>query len=137
MKLVASLMFAAALPFSAFAEGNLARPPSTPLPTLELKGDGTMSQAEYHIETGKYYRLDITSDGKEEMAWFAPELFRNSWVNQVVVNGLEIKAFGFYSLEFDDAGTFRIMFLPIRPGTYPFWVAGFEDKGMTGAFIVK
>lgn len=124
---------AVALP--AVAEGNLASRP-TDLPELMLKGDLTISQAEYKLETGKYYRIDISSDGEEEFAWMAPELFRNSWVDQVVVNDLEVKAFGIYSLEFDDAGTFTLTFVPIRPGRYDFWVDGYETRGMAGAFVV-
>lgn len=117
------------------AEGNLASRP-TDLPELMLKGDLTISQAEYRLETGKFYRIDISSDGEEEFAWMAPELFRNSWVDQVVVNDLEVKAFGIYSLEFDDAGTFTLTFVPIRPGRYDFWVDGYEGRGMAGAFVV-
>jgi uncharacterized cupredoxin-like copper-binding protein len=120
----------------ALAEGNLASKP-VDLPELMLTGDLKMSQTEYQLETGKYYRIKISSDGQEEFAWFAPELFRNSWVNQVVVNDLEVKAGGIYSLEFDAAGTFTMTFVPIRPGKYDFYVDGYADKGMLGAFMVN
>src|SRR5689334_13327081 len=109
---LAALMVATA----ALAEGNLASNPED-LPELKLSGDLKMSETEYSLKTGKYYRLEITSDGEEEFAWVAPELFRNSWVNQVVVNELEFKG-SIYSLEFDAAGTFELTFVPIRPGHY-------------------
>lgn len=118
------------------AEGNLASKP-VDLPELKLTADLKMSQTEYQLETGKYYRIDITSDGEEEFAWMAPELFRNVWVNQVVVNDLEIKAADIYSLEFDAAGTFNLTFVPLRPGRYEFYVDGYQDKGMLGAFVVN
>ncbi len=118
------------------AEGNLASKP-VDLPDLMLGGDLSMSQTEYVLETGKYYRINITSDGQEEFAWMAPELFRNSWVNQIVVNDLEVKAYGVYSLEFDAEGTFELTFVPIRPGRYDFWVDGYEGRGMLGAFVVN
>jgi uncharacterized cupredoxin-like copper-binding protein len=121
---------------TAMAEGNLAAKP-VELPELVLKGDLSMSQAEYQLETGQYYRISITSDGEEEFAWMSPELFRNAWVDQVVVNDLEVKSFGIYSLEFDDAGTFVLTFVPIRPGRYDFWVDGYEERGMKGAFMVN
>lgn len=124
-----------ASPGLALAEGNLASRP-TDLAELVLKGDLSISESEYRLETGKYYRLKITSDGEEEFAWMAPELFRNSWVDQVVVDDLEVKAFGIYSLEFDDAGTFTLTFVPIRPGRYDFWVDGYAERGMKGAFVV-
>jgi uncharacterized cupredoxin-like copper-binding protein len=120
----------------ALAEGNLASKP-VDLPELILTGDLKMSQTEYQLETGKYYRIDITSDGAEEFAWMSPELFRNAWVNQVVVNDLEIKAADIYSLEFDAAGTFNLTFVPLRPGRYDFYVDGYEDRGMRGAFVVN
>lgn len=120
----------------ALAEGNLASKP-VDLAELKLTGDLKMSQTEYQLETGKFYRIDITSDGTEEFAWMAPELFRNVWVNQVVVNDLEVKAADIYSLEFDAAGTFNLTFVPLRPGRYEFYVDGYQDKGMLGAFIVN
>lgn len=127
-------LMASSLPL--LAEGNLASKP-VDLPHLMLAGDLTMSQTEYQLETGKYYRINISSDGQEEFAWMAPELFRNSWVNQIVVNDLEVKAYGVYSLEFDAEGTFEMTFVPIRPGRYEFWVDGYEGRGMLGAFVVN
>jgi len=132
--LAAVAMVMAAAP--TLAEGNLASKP-VDLPELMLTGDLKMSQSEYQLETGKYYRLNISSDGQEEFAWMAPELFRNVWVNQVVVNDLEVKAADIYSLEFDAAGTFELTFVPIRPGRYDFYVNGYQRQGMIGAFVVN
>lgn len=120
---------------AAWAEGNLASKP-VDLEPLALTSDLKMSQTEYHLKTGQYYRIEISSDGEEEFAWMAPELFRNSWVDQVVVNDLEVKAQSIYSLEFDDAGTFTLTFVPIRPGKYDYWVHGYENRGMLGSFYV-
>mgnify|MGYP000857958450 CR=1 FL=1 len=120
----------------AHAEGNLAAN-GTDL-TLEINTeDLTFSQTEWQLETGKYYKLDITSDGNEEISVVAPELWRNSWINQIVVNDLEVKAYGLYSIEFDDGGTFNITFVPIRPGEYEIYVPGYENRGLKGKFIVK
>lgn len=120
----------------AHAEGNLAAN-GTDL-TLEINTeDLTFSQTEWQLETGKYYKLDITSDGNEEISVVAPELWRNSWINQIVVNDLEVKAYGLYSVEFDDGGTFNITFVPIRPGEYEIYVPGYENRGLKGKFIVK
>lgn len=135
LHVIAALALALSAP-PLLAEGNLASRPID-LPDLMLKGDLTMSMTEYELETGKYYRINISSDGEEEFAWMAPELFRNAWVNQIVVNDLEVKAFGIYSLEFDAQGTFELTFVPIRPGRYDFWVDGYEGRGMLGAFVVN
>jgi len=123
--------------FAASAEGNLASQP-VDLPDLVLESATLkLSQTEYQLETGVYYRLNITADGEEEFAVLFPELVRNAWFNQIVVNDLEVKAHGLYSLEFDAAGTFTITFVPIRPGRYDFWVDGYEARGMAGAFVVN
>lgn len=135
-KLAAMAVAVALMAAPAVAEGNLASKP-VDLPELALSGDLKISQTEYQLETGKYYRINITSDGQEEFAWMAPELFRNAWVNQVVVNDLEVKAADIYSLEFDAAGTFELTFVPIRPGRYDFYVDGYQAQGMIGAFVVN
>lgn len=135
-RITAAALALMASSFPLLAEGNLASRP-VDLPDLMLSGDLTMSQTEYQLETGKYYRINISSDGQEEFAWMAPELFRNSWLNQIVVNDLEVKAYGVYSLEFDAEGTFEMTFVPIRPGRYDFWVDGYEGRGMLGAFVVN
>ncbi len=121
---------------SAHAEGNLAANGTDLILSINTI-DLTFSQNTWELETGKYYQLDITSDGNEEISVVAPELWRNSWINQIVVNDLEVKAYGLYSVEFDDEGTFNISFVPIRPGEYEIYVPGYQNRGLTGKFIVK
>jgi hypothetical protein len=118
------------------AEGNLAAK-GTELELNINTVDLTFSQNQWDLETGKYYILSVTSDGEEEIGVVAPELWRNSWINQIVVNDLETKAYGLYSIEFDDAGTFSISFVPIRPGEYDIYVPGYEERGLKGKFVVK
>lgn len=125
----------AAVP-SPLAQGNLASNPTA----LELKINSdelTFSSTEYRLDTGKYYNWIIEHDGGEEFAVMAPELFRNAWINQIVINDLEVKAYGLYSVEFDDAGTISVSFVPIRPGDYAFYVPGYESRGLAGKFIVR
>ena len=127
----------ACLPLVVAAEGNLAAAPET-LEPLMLDGRAwSMAPLEYSLETGRYYHWAITSDGEEEFALLAPELWRNSWINQVVIDDLEVKPMGLYAVEFDDEGTIHIWFVPIRPGRYEFWIDGFEDRGMAGHFMVN
>jgi hypothetical protein len=135
-KIFAAATLSLLLAGTAHAESNLAAN-GTDL-TLDINTiDLTFSQDTWELETGKYYKFDITSDGNEEIAVVAPELWRNSWINQIVVNDLEVKAYGLYSEEFDDAGTFNVSFVPIRPGEYEIYVPGYENRGLKGKFIVK
>lgn len=134
--LSASALLAIA-PISAQAEGNLASQPTE----LNLEIDGVslaFSQTEFELETGKYYRWAITSDGVEEVMIQAPDLFRNSWINQIIIDEREVHTSGaIYGVEFDDEGTVVIFFVPIRPGNYEFYAPGYQDRGLSGTFIVR
>ena len=134
--LAGAVALAATMAVPVLAEGNLASRATEielNIDTVDLK----FSQDTWELETGKYYILSVSSDGNEEIQVVAPELFRNSWLNQIVVNDLETKAYGLYSIEFDDAGTFEISFVPIRPGEYEIYVPGYAERGLKGKFIVK
>jgi hypothetical protein len=118
------------------ASGNLASR-GTRLETLKLTGDLGFSVTEYRIETGKYYRWRIESDGGEEFMVQAPELMRNVWIDEIIINEIEVKPMGgVYGIEFDDAGQADIWFVPIRPGAFEYYVRGYKNRGMVGKFIV-
>src|SRR5690606_22545036 len=134
---LSAVLVVGALAVPAQAEGNLAAN-ATRLPDLMIdSAELSFSETRFELETGKYYRLRIVHDGGEELAVVAPELFRNSWINPVIINALEITPYGLYSVEFDDEGTIDIWFVPIRPGEYKFWADGYESRGMVGKFVVK
>lgn len=76
------------------------------------------------LKSGMKYELEITSDGTGELALEGSGFFRAIWVNEVVVNDLEIRPFGLESLEFDDEGTMEIEFIAIKPGRYFLRVPG-------------
>lgn len=122
---------------AAWAEGNLAVRAER-LPELMIDGGKGFSVTAYEIETGKYYRWRIESDGRDEYKLLAPELMRNVWVDQVSIEDKEVKPLGgLYAVEFDDAGEIDVYFVPIRPGTYEFYVEGMRSDGMVGTFTVK
>jgi uncharacterized cupredoxin-like copper-binding protein len=121
----------------AWAEGNLAARAER-LPELRIDGAKGFSVNSYEIETGKFYRWRIASDGRDEYKLVAPELMRNSWVEQVSIEDKEVKLLGgLYAVEFGDEGEIDIYFVPIRPGTYEFYVEGYAADGMRGTFVVK
>ena len=136
-----ALATAALLTSRASAKGNLAHDP-VHLPELKINTvDLKYSQNEYDLETGKYYWLTVSCDGEEEdIAFMAPEFFSNCWIDQIVSgddNVNEVHAQSVYSIEFDGAGSMTIQFMPIRPGSYAFYTPGFENKGLTGKFVVS
>ena len=133
---VAVATLAATIATPVLAEGNLASR-ATELELNINTVDLAFSEDQFDIETGEYYILHVTSDGAEEIQVVAPELWRNSWINQVVVNDLETTPYGLYGIEFDDEGTFSIGFVPIRPGEYEIYVPGYENRGLKGKVVVK
>ncbi len=122
----------------ALAEGNLASR-ATRLDPLVLGADLSFSVKEFRLETGKYYRWRIESTGGEEFLVQSPGLFRNSWVNQIVINDIEVKPVGggIYGIEFDDEGVADVWFVPIRPGEYEYYALGYQSRGMTGKLVVR
>ena len=120
----------------AHAEGDPTRR-ATRLEPLALDAASGFSVTRYEVETGVYYRWRVTSDGLEEYKLLAPGLFRESWIDQVVIEDREVKPMGLHAIEFDDEGDIDVWFVPIRPGTYDFYVEGLETQGFRGEFVVR
>lgn len=120
----------------AHAAGNLAKRAERLEPMVIDAADG-FSKKVYEIETGKYYRWRITSDGRDEYRLLAPELFRNSWIDQISIDDKEVKPMGLYAVEFDDEGDMDIYFITLRPGTYEYYIPNLRTQGFAGTFHVK
>ena len=101
------------------------------------KSDYDMSQNIFKLETGKAYRLEITSMGFKEYEFEAEEFFKNIWIRKIEVEGVEIKAPFINEIEFEREGEIEINFVPIRTGEYPFEIEGLQKKGMVGKFIIE
>ena len=83
------------------------------------------------LRSGTYYEIEITADGSQELALAGSGFFRAIWIDEIVIEGIEVRPLGIDSLEFDDAGTAEISFLAIRPGTYRFGVPGSDLQSVT------
>jgi hypothetical protein len=121
---------------AATAEGDLTRR-ATRLEPLLIEAASGFSVKSYKTETGVYYRWRIESDGLDEYRLVAPGLFRESWIEQVAIEDIEVHPAGLLALEFDDVGSADIWFVTIRPGRYPFYVEGLETQGFSGEFVVE
>ena len=130
--LTLSLMLFFCVDLSALAEGNLAARAER-LPPLTLDAVQGFSIKTYEIETGRFYRWRIVSDGREEYKLLALELFRNAWIDQIVIEDKEVKPYGgVYALEFDEAGEIDVYFLVVRPGRYTFYIENLRTQGFEG-----
>lgn len=76
------------------------------------------------LQSGAYYEMMITSDGSAELALSGPDFFRAIWMDEIVINEIEIRPMAIDSFEFDDAGTAELSFVAIKPGSYELKIPG-------------
>jgi hypothetical protein len=132
-----ALALSVALSGDANAQAGLLTGGATELEPITLASGQPLAQAPYELEAGKYYSLDINADGSAELAISGPDFFRNVWVDEVVINDIEVRPLGVESLEFDDEGTATISFVTIRPGTFTLRVPGTTSESQQAVFNVK
>ncbi len=132
-----AIVTSTALSFSALAgndngfgaAGVLSNKNSEDLPEATLSsGMPLLDVDNLTLQSGKYYEWEITSDGSQELALAGADFLRAIWIDEIVIEGIEIRPLGVDSIEFDEAGTVEISFLAIKPGTYKFGVPGRESQ---------
>lgn len=94
------------------------------MPEITLSVGKPLADGPITLKSGMLYELEIEADGSGELGLEGPGFFRAIWVNEVVVNGLEIRPYGVESVEFDEEGTMEIEFLAIKPGQYYLKIPG-------------
>ena len=104
--------------------GLLSRSNKETLPPLTLSAGAPIAAAPWSLRSGTYYEFEITGDGSQELGLVGPEFFRAVWIDEIVVEGLEIRPLGLDSIEFDEAGTMEIGFVAIVPGRYYLKIPG-------------
>lgn len=119
------------------AAGLMDRANRTDLDPIQLTAGAMNSAGTYELLSGGYYRIVISSDGTQEQAIEAPGLFRNAWVNEVVINDLEVRPLGLDSIEFDDEGEVELSFVAITPGTYELRIRGTSGDTQKATFTIR
>lgn len=76
------------------------------------------------LQSGTYYKLFITADGSAELALTGASFFRSIWMNEIVINSIEIRPMAIDSIEFDKAGTVELSFIAIKPGAHTLRIPG-------------
>ena len=123
--LIASLFCAAPAMAQGFGvAGVLSGKNKQDLPPITLSAGEPISDGPWVLQSGTYYEFEIIGDGSQELALVGPEFFRAIWVDEIVVEGLEIRPLGLDSVEFDEAGEMEIGFLAIKPGSYYMKIPG-------------
>jgi hypothetical protein len=106
-------------------------------PALKLSAGAPLAEKPYELESGKHYRLTIEADGTQELAISGSDFFRNVWINEVVINDIEVRPLGLDSIEFDAAGEAEVTFVTIRPGTFTLRIPGTTAESQAATFNVK
>ena len=107
------------------------------LEPLTLSVITPLAKAPYELESGKYYKIDIVCDGSGELALGGAEFFRNIWIDEIIINDIEIRPLGLSSLEFDDEGTATIKFIAIRPGNFVVRIPGTSGESQRALFTIR
>ena len=117
--------------------GLLSRDNRADLAPLTLSSGKPVAEAPYTLKSGTYYRIDIISDGTAELALSGGDFFRSIWINEIVVEEIEIRPTGVHSIEFDKAGTAEMSFVAIVPGTYTLSIPGSHSETQTATFVIQ
>ena len=109
----------------------------TDLPPLTLGSGKPVAEAPYMLKAGGYYSIVVQADGTAELALSGGDFFRAIWVNEVVINDIEVRPMGMASLEFDDEGEAEISFIAIQPGTYELSIPGSTGESQKAVFTIQ
>ncbi|THK35824.1 hypothetical protein EHS39_22260 [Ensifer sp. MPMI2T] len=85
---------------------------------ITLSSGKPLGKGAIALQSGAYYEMRITADGSAELALTGAPFFRAIWMNEIVINGIEVRPMAIDSLEFDEAGTATLSFIAIKPGSY-------------------
>ncbi|MCR9088014.1 MAG: hypothetical protein NXH97_14850 [Rhodobacteraceae bacterium] len=89
------------------------------------------------LQSGAYYKLEITADGSAELAIEGPSFFRSIWMNEIVINSIEIRPMAIDSIEFDKAGTAELSFIAIKPGSHTVRIPGSTGDAQSVTFSIQ
>lgn len=106
------------------------------LAPITLASGKPLAEAPYQLQAGKYYRIRIVADGSAELGISGADFFRNVWINEIVINDIEVRPLGVDSIEFDDEGEVAISFVTIRPGTFTLRVPNTTGDTQAAVFNV-
>ncbi|MBP2233923.1 hypothetical protein J2Z31_000413 [Sinorhizobium kostiense] len=85
---------------------------------ITLASGKPLGKGDVTLQSGAYYEMRITADGSAELAITGAPFFHAIWMNEIVINGIEVRPMAIDSLEFDEAGTATLSFVAIKPGSY-------------------
>lgn len=107
------------------------------LPDLTLAAGKPVSAGPVDLKSGAYYKMNIVADGSQELALSGGDFFRAIWINEIVINGIEVRPMGVHSIEFDKAGTAEVSFIAVVPGKYELHIPGSSGESQKAVFNIR
>ena len=107
------------------------------LPNLTLGSGKPVQEAPIDLKSGAYYKMTIVADGSAELALSGGDFFRAIWINEIVINSIEVRPMGVHSLEFDAAGEAEISFIAVVPGTFTLSIPGSSGDSQKAVFNIR
>lgn len=107
------------------------------LPDLTLASGKPVAAGPIDLKSGAYYKMNIVADGSAELALSGGDFFRAIWINEIVINGIEVRPMGVHSLEFDKAGTAEVSFVAVVPGSYTLSIPGSHGDSQKVVFNIR
>lgn len=117
--------------------GIMTRSNREDLAPLTLASGQPVAEAAYELKSGGYYRIKMVSNGSQELALSGGDFFRSVWVNEIVINDIEIRPMGVHSIEFDDAGEAEMSFVAVVPGSYTLSIPGSSGDSQKAVFNIR
>jgi hypothetical protein len=107
------------------------------MPRLTLASGVPVAEGPITLKSGTYYELEIEADGSAELGLAGAGFFRAIWIDEIVINGLEVRPIGLDSVEFDEAGVMEIGFLAIKPGSYELRIPGTTGETQRAEIVIE
>lgn len=100
-------------------------------------GSGKELGEDRTLASGAYYQMTITADGSAELALSGPDFFRAIWMDEIVINEIEVRPMAVDSFEFDDAGVLELSFVAIKPGRHVLRIPGSTGESQMVTFTIQ
>lgn len=107
------------------------------LAPLTLASGSAVAENPYELKSGGYYRIKIVADGSAELALSGGDFFRAIWINEIVINKIEVRPMGVHSLEFDAGGEAILSFIAITPGTFELAIPRSTGDSQKAVFHIR
>ncbi|SPH24902.1 hypothetical protein DEA8626_03936 [Defluviimonas aquaemixtae] len=104
---------------------------------LTLASGQPLAAGPVALQSGAYYEVQITADGSAELALSGPDFFRAIWMNEIVIDDIEVRPMAIDSLEFDDAGEATLSFIAIKPGSYTLSIPGTTGESQRVSITIQ